>query len=805
MPLRRSKSGKYAEWCLEFPEEEPGYPWLRTQPPPLTSEASQTLCWRCRQLDFSFLFRNSLSRAIRRSIPRAFNTGPAIEFGFRDDLEKYERCAFCSLVLRMLHSALPEDSIPKTNKSEACELSNQARVLAGYLLNHEIPADETNLTYHIEMLFRGLRTEEMFIQPIWQSSESGKRLCWGRRVSPGSIDFSIIRDWLNICEELHGALCIKSKLRREPSGLKIRLIDVQEGCLVRRTWHKSIDYAILSYVWGKKSFLRLIRDNVIALETPGAISASNTDIPRTIRDALTLCGELSERYLWVDSLCIVQDSQDKQIEINAMDAIYSGAKFTIVAAAGEHAEAGLPGVSDKVRDVEQHTIVVDNLMISNVLPDARKSVDQSDWNSRAWTFQERLLSQRLIVFTSSQAYFECSQSSYREDIFLESKTDLQFEPEDLDYNADTPYRLDLHRTINFRIYAQVVRDYTKRILTFTDDIENAVQGILKPLSESHFKSQLIYGVPMSSLDIALLWHPAGRLQRRPRQDSRLPNFPSWSWAGWVGAVYYSDLESLAERTYSEARWVAGSSEGTHELPGNWFGNEQYSQTAPPGWSRTILPDGEIAYIEDKPGNDQVFCRPLQPRIFNHSSDRLEGLHPVESETGYLKMIADVATFMVPGDHSPKGFYFTKCDSGVHDVCYLSVMDKDGNRAGSVVVDGTTRMALKAGLYSFIKLSRTTLTHTEEDPAWDEESHSFLGQPGGDAINPDLADDNSFGRGTVKREWFDPLIYNETMCWPMYNVLMIEWKGQIASRIGVGKIHVTPFDTVCSTAVRVSLG
>ena len=133
------------------------------------------------------------------------------------------------------------------------------------------------------------------------------------------------------------------------------------------------------------------------------------------------------------------------------------------------------------------------------------------------------------------------------------------------------------------------------------------------------------------------------------------------------------------------------------------------------------------------------------------------------------------------------------------------MDKDGNRAGSVVVDGTTRMALKAGLYSFIKLSRTTLTHTEEDPAWDEESHSFLGQPGGDAINPDLADDNSFGRGTVKREWFDPLIYNETMCWPMYNVLMIEWKGQIASRIGVGKIHVTPFDTVCSTAVRVSLG
>ncbi|CAI6096098.1 unnamed protein product [Clonostachys chloroleuca] len=97
-------------------------------------------------------------------------------------------------------------------------------------------------------------------------------------------------------------------------------------------------FATLSYVWGREPFLRLSRDNLKHLMAPGSLD--KTPPPLTIRDALQICRGLQIQFIWVDSLCIIQDDKSDMIEIvDSMDSIYRQSVITIVAASGANAHA----------------------------------------------------------------------------------------------------------------------------------------------------------------------------------------------------------------------------------------------------------------------------------------------------------------------------------------------------------------------------------------------------------------------------------------------------------------------------------
>jgi Heterokaryon incompatibility protein (HET) len=104
-------------------------------------------------------------------------------------------------------------------------------------------------------------------------------------------------------------------------------------------------------------FLRTLRDNVEKLEEPGALKLPEfyDKIPWTIQDAIQTVRDIGLRYLWVDSLCIVQDdtSGEKAEAISKMDLVYGAAFVTIVAATGDNADAGLPGVRPGTRGYRQ--------------------------------------------------------------------------------------------------------------------------------------------------------------------------------------------------------------------------------------------------------------------------------------------------------------------------------------------------------------------------------------------------------------------------------------------------------------------
>lgn len=88
------------------------------------------------------------------------------------------------------------------------------------------------------------------------------------------------------------------------------------------------------------------------------------------------------------------------------------------------------------------------------------------------------------------------------------------------------------------MYFRAVQAYTLRTLTFPSDTLKAFSGIGAVLSQA-LSSVMICGLPASIFDLALLWQPAGKLSRKE-------GFPSWSWAGWHGAVQWNgDTMELA--------------------------------------------------------------------------------------------------------------------------------------------------------------------------------------------------------------------------------------------------------------------
>ena len=92
------------------------------------------------------------------------------------------------------------------------------------------------------------------------------------------------------------------------------------------------------------------KSNFYSISKPGGLGAENVKMPATIRDSMKLVSLLGWRYLWVDSFCRIQDDDEsKQAELVRMGEIYRSAALTIIAAEGDNADCGIPGVPGGTR------------------------------------------------------------------------------------------------------------------------------------------------------------------------------------------------------------------------------------------------------------------------------------------------------------------------------------------------------------------------------------------------------------------------------------------------------------------------
>ena len=190
----------------------------------------------------------------------------------------------------------------------------------------------------------------------------------GRYVST-QVNAQLLRAWLHQCETEHGEVRMPSlrlpvEKNREAALQPTFVVDVMQSCLVDTP--SQCRYVALSYVWGTAPVFRHFLENTQDLRETGSLQS--LPIPATIRDTITLVHAIGEHYIWVESLCIIQDDLMMQrAEIMGMGSIYSRALFTIIAAAGDHANSGLPGVARGSREQVQKIFKIADCELLNVI------------------------------------------------------------------------------------------------------------------------------------------------------------------------------------------------------------------------------------------------------------------------------------------------------------------------------------------------------------------------------------------------------------------------------------------------------
>ena len=513
--IRDSYLESYDEHA-QFSEE----PWFRSDVYRPNSTGS-TLCEICQHIDFQYMLHNRVS----------INHGP---LWLIEDMIAHRDCAFCSLVVRTI-SEIEGPGPPADNldgRPIMAQLQSDQKVYG--------QSDICLLALCRRVVFeRAPIGESIFIHHL--NSAVGAETLEGRLVAQDRIDISYLRQCLELCEQSHPSFL---EAVEEGSLPTLRLIDVEKECIVKASFQSR--YVALSYVWGGLDQLMNTSLNDELLSKPFSLRAKHNQrlLRNTIKDAILLVRLLGEQYLWVDALCIVQDAPDKLLHLAAMDKIYGGACFTIAATSGSSADAGLPGVdpSTRPRNVVQSQCEVQGLTLARFLPDVSVTADASVWNERAWTYQERVLSHRLMIISDQQVFFRCTHGlDLREDLVIGSQSQDMLSQV---HEASTLRGTD--HFVNFQTYATAVQNFSTRSITYEWDLLNAFAGIMSYF-EPRFRSEFLFGLPASELDLALLWQPVGNAARRVGQDGT-PLFPSWAWIGWATGVQYWEEGAVNTKT-----------------------------------------------------------------------------------------------------------------------------------------------------------------------------------------------------------------------------------------------------------------
>ena len=237
----------------------------------------------------------------------------------------------------------------------------------------------------------------------------------------GSMEvLKIAAHWMDNCVKSHQ----KCNQDAETNKLPARVLDLGIPGSSKVSLHittgdsPKAPYVTLSHCWGKIPILRLQQENLETFKT----SISCEALSKTFLDAIEVVRFLGLRFLWIDSLCIIQDSpEDWAMQSAVMGEIYRNSVCTIAATAAIDGRFGCFFARNS-RLTEPCKVVVSTLgihgdlsSISNdlcvIVPQYlwQNDVDKAPLNKRAWVLQERILSPRTIHFGRNQLLWECRE------------------------------------------------------------------------------------------------------------------------------------------------------------------------------------------------------------------------------------------------------------------------------------------------------------------------------------------------------------------------------------------------------------
>ncbi|EHK18915.1 uncharacterized protein TRIVIDRAFT_157620, partial [Trichoderma virens Gv29-8] len=340
-------------------------------------------------------------------------------------------------------------------------------------------------------------------------------------------------EWFQTCRMNH-AHCRNTSLTDVPFK-PTRLLFVQsDGENIQLRLHCStkqlaaVPYMTLSHCWGGGSPLRLVKATLTAFQQ----KIDTKQLPTTFLQAAQMTKRLGCSYLWIDSLCIVQDDWDDWLrEAARMGQVYKNSIGNIAATDGTDSSKGCfcirdpraiqPEPFDDIPDQSQYLVGGSDVFRHHIL------------YTRGWVLQEVLLAPRVLHCCREQLYWHCDELRASE-IFPNGMPASILE----DYHPVTKYRsfsneLSLRWKLityhPFTYWARLVQAYCGMSFTKTEDRAAAFSGIIS-LLRPHLGDYLA-GLWKIFLPFELLW-----VAVKPSNRHKALKVPSWSWMSIDGPV-----------------------------------------------------------------------------------------------------------------------------------------------------------------------------------------------------------------------------------------------------------------------------
>lgn len=488
------------------------------------------------------------------------------KFLWGEFLESAKKCYGCEITVKGCRGVFEQHDIPERDIVHGS--------IRFYYPSHLEDVEEADCDKHITFqLATGRKFEVEFF--VTEDEDCHVPDAWDymptlSRTSPrtDSVEaLNTIQGWIAECTEEHAdSLCDTV----ESPALPKRVVDVgTDNGSVRLFESNGLeeDYVCLSHCWGLE---QIITTTMAALDQRKQ-GISWDELSNTFQDAITLTRTLGFRYIWIDSLCIIQDStEDWQVESAKMASIYSNSYLTI---AGTKSRNGLGGLFSSTPDYcvtgttpegENYCLYfrerIDH-QIDNILESAGMTSSEKYYPllSRAWVYQERMLSTRVLHFGRYELFFECKSAIQCEcgtirfhGAGTETPVPLikvgyagALEAYDQCYTARALEKVQYHGA---RLWRSMVSCYTALRLTKSKDRLPAFGGLARQMASKR-NARYLAGLWEDALNDDLLWtlySPSKLKCLRPEPR----NAPTWSWAsveyaagvGYYDTILFTDLE-----------------------------------------------------------------------------------------------------------------------------------------------------------------------------------------------------------------------------------------------------------------------
>ncbi|KAH7120558.1 heterokaryon incompatibility protein [Dactylonectria macrodidyma] len=270
-------------------------------------------------------------------------------------------------------------------------------------------------------------------------------------------------------------------------------------------------------------------------------------LPKTFQDAIPVVRCLDVSYIWIDSLCIIQDSDsDWNREAGTMANVYKHALCNVAATRAVNTFGGL------FTDRNPALLSSDVLEIDNGALKGRfrlideeyfvQEIDDAQLNRRAWVAQERMLSPRIIHFASDQVFWDCAELTACESLPhgtsvwpTSSKTQMRIGCKQGSHFLTSPDSLDQ----SLGQWARIVNAYSACGLTQIGDKLIAMSGLAEHLKEE-MNVEYCAGLWRPKMEMQLAWCVTAL---QPGASRRNELAPSWSWVSINGAVDMQQVDA----------------------------------------------------------------------------------------------------------------------------------------------------------------------------------------------------------------------------------------------------------------------